>query len=291
MYCKECGHQIADDSKFCASCGKQQNSTEVNKCWYCKKCGLKRAADNSEFCASCGKPQNSVDVNLQYILGQQNNKLSQLANVYNESQPQPKSQVIAFILCFFCGLFGFHRFYVGKIGTGVLMLLIGPFVVFGMTASDMADITGRGLSETGSTIVTISAFFAIILGIWVIVDLIRILTGSFTKVSNSNKGSGISIRAIVVLFLLLFLVFLFLFQRKEKSEVAKAQREQELQIAAERAQRTADSLIKVREDSIKKQARSSKKTPSLRLAPEQPQEVLRVRRADKDYPRKVVELE
>ncbi|MCL2260918.1 MAG: zinc ribbon domain-containing protein [Fibromonadales bacterium] len=26
MYCKECGHQIADDSKFCANCGKSQNN-------------------------------------------------------------------------------------------------------------------------------------------------------------------------------------------------------------------------------------------------------------------------
>ena len=30
MYCKECGNQIADDSKFCANCGKQQNSIDVS---------------------------------------------------------------------------------------------------------------------------------------------------------------------------------------------------------------------------------------------------------------------
>jgi len=273
MHCKECGHQIADDSKFCANCGKSQNSTDINKCWYCKKCGLKRAVDNSEFCASCS-----------------DNSFSQQAEVHNESQPQlqPKSQVIAFILCFFCGLFGFHRFYVGKIGTGVLMLLIFPFVIFGMTASDMADITGRGLSETGNAVVTISAFLAIILGIWVIIDLVRILTGSFTKASSSNKGSGIGILAIIVFFFVGIFVFV---QIKENWEAAKVQREQQIQIAIEKTQRTADSLIRAREDSIKKQARSSKKKPSLRLTPEQPQEVLRVRRSDKDYPRKVVELE
>jgi len=35
----------------------------------------------------------------------------------------PKSGLTAFILCFFFGIFGIHRFYVGKIGTGILMLL------------------------------------------------------------------------------------------------------------------------------------------------------------------------
>ena len=55
-----------------------------------------------------------------------------------------KSWIAALLLCFFVGFLGIHRFYVGKVGTGVLQL-----------------VTVGGL------------------GIWALVDLILILVGSF----------------------------------------------------------------------------------------------------------------
>ncbi len=57
----------------------------------------------------------------------------------------------AAILCFFLGVLGAHRFYVGKFGTGILQLL-----------------TGGGF------------------GIWFIIDFIMIVLGSFTD-SDGNK--------------------------------------------------------------------------------------------------------
>ena len=62
----------------------------------------------------------------------------------NDEAVSDKGFVPAILLCFFLGFLGIHRFYVGKIGTGILMIL-----------------TLGGL------------------GIWTLVDFIIIVTGNF----------------------------------------------------------------------------------------------------------------
>lgn len=42
----------------------------------------------------------------------------------------PKSRAVAALLCFFLGYLGVHRFYAGKVGTGILWLL--TFGLFGI---------------------------------------------------------------------------------------------------------------------------------------------------------------
>ncbi|MDD2281978.1 MAG: TM2 domain-containing protein [Eubacteriales bacterium] len=60
----------------------------------------------------------------------------------------------AFLLCFFLGVFGIHRFYVGKIGTGILWLLtlglfgIGALVDFIMIlVGSFKDKEGKVLDQ------------------------------------------------------------------------------------------------------------------------------------------------
>jgi TM2 domain-containing membrane protein YozV len=63
----------------------------------------------------------------------------------NTSDISEKSRLVALLLCFFLGGLGIHRFYVGKTGTGILMIL---------------TIGGAG--------------------IWGLIDLVMIAAGSFT---------------------------------------------------------------------------------------------------------------
>ena len=68
-------------------------------------------------------------------------------------QRSPYNRIVTIVLCWFFGLFGVHRFYVGKFGTGLLMLL-----------------TGGGF------------------GIWWIVDFIILLLGRFKDSENRVLG-------------------------------------------------------------------------------------------------------
>lgn len=68
-----------------------------------------------------------------------------------EKSISSKSRVVALLLCLLVGWLGAHRFYAGKIGSGILMILIGWLT----------------------------------LGIWWLVDLIMIIVGSFSD-SDGN---------------------------------------------------------------------------------------------------------
>lgn len=54
-----------------------------------------------------------------------NMSAEQLAMVESEVQRKKKSKVLLYIIWWFFGIFGVHRFYLGDIGYGILLLLTG----------------------------------------------------------------------------------------------------------------------------------------------------------------------
>lgn len=132
---------------------------------FCSQCGNKINNDSS-FCEKCGY------------------------HINNEAQNNsPKSARTALLLCLFLGAIGAHRFYVGKIGTGILMLL-----------------TWGGL------------------GIWVLVDIILIASCQFRDkkkqllIFTQEKGSTIRnlikiigyVVGCLIVYVTLLIIFVFL---------------------------------------------------------------------------------
>lgn len=60
-----------------------------------------------------------------------------------------KKKITALLLCFFLGVFGIHRFYVGKTGTGVLYLLTGGLVGIGAIVDFIMIIVGSFEDKEG----------------------------------------------------------------------------------------------------------------------------------------------
>ncbi len=69
------------------------------------------------------------------------------------AESSEKLRLVALLLCFFLGCLGVHRFYVGKVGSGIAQIL------------------------------TLGGF-----GIWALIDLIMILCGAF----KDKEGNAIT---------------------------------------------------------------------------------------------------
>lgn len=60
----------------------------------------------------------------------------------NSVIPAGKSKTVTLILCIFLGYIGVHRFYTGKIGTGILYLLTGGIFYIGWIVDIIKIATG-----------------------------------------------------------------------------------------------------------------------------------------------------
>ncbi len=115
-YCSSCGRELGEESGFCPGCGTSLHQT-----------------------AAVHAPEAETAVPVP--------RMSEQRGISRTE----KLILPAFLLCFFLGVFGAHRFYVGKVGTGILQLL-----------------TLGGL------------------GVWALIDMIMIIVGAFTD-RDGNK--------------------------------------------------------------------------------------------------------
>ena len=86
-----------------------------------------------------------------------------------------KSNVVALLLCVIVGFLGAHRFYVGKIGTGVVQLLCGVLPIL------VALQLKAGESGNAAVPLAVAALATLgVLVIWSLVDGVMIVMQKFT---------------------------------------------------------------------------------------------------------------
>jgi hypothetical protein len=95
-------------------------------------------------------------------------------------QASPKSKMTAAILCFFFGTIGIHLFYVGKIGGGILRIALGAIGYILMIAGTIAGVASSKVAAGGVAIMVIGYIVLAVVGIWTLIDFIKILIGKFT---------------------------------------------------------------------------------------------------------------
>ena len=130
--------------------GQYVQQTQYQNTKFCKHCGEKIDAE-CVVCPKCGKQVEQLVGPQQIVINNSNNNVNQ-----NKSGgfcfPQ-KSKMVALVLAIFLGYFGAHRFYTGKVGTGIIWLFTFGFFGIGWLIDVISILLGGFRDKYGMPLV------------------------------------------------------------------------------------------------------------------------------------------
>lgn len=94
---------------------------------YCTHCG-KEVMEEAVICPNCGCQIKEIGAPTVVI---NNSNANSNTNINSGAGGRVKDKWVAFLLCFFIGYLGAHKFYEGKVGMGILYLFTGGLFGFG----------------------------------------------------------------------------------------------------------------------------------------------------------------
>ena len=90
---------------------------------FCKHCGAKIPED-AVLCTACGRQVEEVkQASAQPNIVINNDNINTNTNTVVAGAGRARNKWTAFLLCFFLGFLGAHKFYEGKAGLGILYIL------------------------------------------------------------------------------------------------------------------------------------------------------------------------
>ena len=100
MFCRNCGKELTGTPEICVGCGARPLVGSS----FCQACGAETNA-LAEICIKCGV------------------RLGKAEAVDISSKSRLATTLLCILPAWIVGIAGIHRFYLGKIGTGIAMLL------------------------------------------------------------------------------------------------------------------------------------------------------------------------
>jgi len=100
MFCRNCGKELTGTPEICVGCGARPLVGSS----FCQVCGAETNA-LAEICIKCGV------------------RLGKAEAVDISSKSRLATTLLCILPAWIVGIAGIHRFYLGKIGTGIAMLL------------------------------------------------------------------------------------------------------------------------------------------------------------------------